>query len=103
MIVAPIAACFNGEGHGEVSRGESGCRGVQVELKGELRVELGLHGSTADLRAGLNDHGHDVQAELKGLMDTTGMRDMRGNTGKMGSTSNRWDTRSWYNNPVLFE
>ena len=97
-IVALIAACFNGEGHGEVLGVESGCRGVQVEL----RAELDLHGTTADLRAGLNDHGHGVQAELKGLMDTTDMRDMMGNTGTMGSTSNCLDTSSWYNTPELF-
>jgi hypothetical protein len=72
---------------------------VQVELKVELRVEWDLYAATAELRVGLNDHSHGVQAALKGLMDTAGMR---GNTGTMGSTSNRRDTSSWYNNPALF-
>jgi hypothetical protein len=74
---------------------ESGCRDVQVEL----RVELDRYDATEELRAGLNDHGHGVQAGLKGLMDTTGMRGM---TGTLGSTSNRRDMSSWDHKPVLF-
>jgi hypothetical protein len=103
MIAAPIVIGFSDGGHGEVLRVESGCRGVQVELK----VELDPHDATAKLRAELNGRSHGVKEEMKGLVGTMGMKETTGMRDTMGTTSNRLDRReersNWHHTPVLFE